>query len=236
LFLLPCNRYAAVKEYQKDLVRRGVSRDGAPITENPVLELTVQQALGVPGHPSVLPVVNCFEDETKIYACLPLVRGGELFDFVSGHGGPMAEDTVREMMRPGFEAAHYCHTRGFAHRDISLENFLLGGEHRDRPILIDFGLACRLVPDGQGGYLPIERTHVVGKKNYMAPEVRDPNVTSYDAVKIDIWSLGVCVFIMLFGFPPWQVASVSDDHYYASVVNVSIEYFFLVCCFLISCF
>jgi len=95
------------------------------VQEDPIKELSIQQRLSEPGHRYVMPLLTCLESPTNIYAVFPFVGGGELFDYVS-QTAPMPEVGVRLLMRGMIDAVFYCHSAGVCHRDISLENFMLG--------------------------------------------------------------------------------------------------------------
>ena len=82
------------------------------------------------------------------------------------------------------------------HRDIKPENILLDkqvGEQRLRVTIIDWGHACEFVPG-------IKHTKKLGTPYYIAPEVLS---RCYDN-KCDIWSIGVTLFILLCGYPPFN--------------------------------
>lgn len=96
------------------------------------------------------------------------------------------------------------------------------------PLLIDFGLSVVMEPNPEyaGRWLPIPQTGPVGKAFYMAPEVYEPSAqpagtltAGLDGTKIDVWSLGVCLAIMLTGVPLWECASQIDDRFRASIVR-----------------
>ena len=94
----------------------------------------------------------------------------------------------------------YLHQKGVVHRDLKLENFMFGN-NKDDLKLIDFGLSERfyyedkLTKEIKKKYLK----EMVGTSIYVAPEVLR---TNYD-YKSDMWSLGVMLFIMLSGSPPF---------------------------------
>ena len=100
-------------------------------------------------------------------------------------------------MAPIFDAVIYCHERGIAHRDIKPENLLLTRKDTDQAIvkISDFGLARYVDPDEN-----VMAETTCGTPGYVAPEVllRKP----YDH-RCDYWSLGVVMFIMLSGTPPF---------------------------------
>lgn len=96
-------------------------------------------------------------------------------------------------MRQAFYALCYLHNNKICHRDIKPENFLLYKENDESHIkLIDFGLAKR-----------VSRDEVMNAPNgtpyYIAPEVLKGSYTT----QCDNWSMGVVMFIMLSGKPPF---------------------------------
>jgi len=94
------------------------------------------------------------------------------------------------------EAVGYCHKMNVTHRDLKLENFVFETKEKHSQLkLIDFGLSKRY---SKG----IKRMKtLVGTSYYMAPEVLN-EYTSYNN-KCDVWSLGVILYMMLTGTPPF---------------------------------
>jgi calcium-dependent protein kinase len=96
-------------------------------------------------------------------------------------------------MRQAFYALCYLHNNKICHRDIKPENFLLFKENDDSYVkLIDFGLAKRVTKDEV-------MTAPNGTPYYIAPEVLKGSYTT----QCDNWSMGVVLFIMLSGKPPF---------------------------------
>merc|ERR1719198_779972 len=88
----------------------------------------------------------------------------------------------------------YIHSKGICHRDLKLENFVFAG---DQLKLIDFGLSRKY---GLG----ISRMKTaVGTPYYVAPEVISKHPSGYTE-KCDMWSLGVLLYMMLSGRPPFD--------------------------------
>jgi len=73
--------------------------------------------------------------------------------------------------------------------------------------LIDFGLSHEIQGEGVGNY-----KKMLGTYGYMAPEVHKSSV--YDIKGIDLYSLGVILFIMVYGSPPFTLSKDSDQHFY----------------------
>lgn len=103
-------------------------------------------------------------------------------------------------MRKILSAVKHLHERGICHRDLKPENFLFSDKTDEAEIkLIDFGLSKRFGQIQEAH--PSEKMHtIVGTPYYVAPEVLKGN---YDFA-CDVWSLGVILYIMLCGYPPFE--------------------------------
>ena len=85
----------------------------------------------------------------------------------------------------------YLHSIGISHRDLKLDNILLDDVYS--PKLTDFGLS-RFCQRDKHGNIVLASTHC-GTVSYMAPEVLQKK--RYDPMKADVWSLGICLYVML---------------------------------------
>jgi serine/threonine protein kinase len=97
---------------------------------------------------------------------------------------------------------------GYAHLDIKLENILVGSDFKLR--LCDFGFARKL---------GVPLTGICGSERYMAPEIIDQKTYYIDAANADIFSLGVVLFTMYFGQPPFNVACSERDYFFKRMVQ-----------------
>ena len=150
-------------------------------------------------HPSVMRLVNCYEDLNYVHIVTEKCSGGELFDRIIDHtteDGCFDERSAARIIRPLLEAVAYLHSNGIVHRDIKPENILFETDDVDSPIkLIDFGLSRRHV---QG--MEPNLSNPVGTAYYMSPELLK---CSYSA-PTDIWSTGIITYILLCGYPPFN--------------------------------
>lgn len=130
---------------------------------------------------------------------MELCDGGELFEkIVEMH--KFSEAKAASLMRKILSSVKHLHEHGICHRDLKPENFLFQDKAADAEIkLIDFGLSKRFGAIVESD--PSEKMHtIVGTPYYVAPEVLKGN---YD-FECDVWSLGVILFIMLCGYPPFE--------------------------------
>merc|ERR1719453_1927641 len=133
---------------------------------------------------------------------MELLPGGDLFAQVAArfaeeqHSAYYSEHDVVQIMRMALEGLNALHEVAIVHRDIKPENILLldrrGGLLDLR--IADLGLAQQLA---QGESC----SDAVGTWAYMAPEV---HLGMSSGLPADIWSMGVLLFTLLVGAPPWS--------------------------------
>jgi serine/threonine protein kinase len=144
-------------------------------------------------HKHIIRLYDVFEEPQHYFMVTEKMMGGELFDRIvqkSYYNEREARDTCKIL----FSAIHYCHKKKVAHRDLKPENLLLTSENDDSDIKIaDFGFAKRV-------HKPKSLTTQCGTPGYVAAEILEGK--PYDT-QADIWSIGVIVYILLGGYPPF---------------------------------
>mmetsp|Transcript_46696 Transcript_46696/g.69441 ORF Transcript_46696/g.69441 Transcript_46696/m.69441 type:complete len:496 (-) Transcript_46696:176-1663(-) len=161
------------------------------------------------GHQNVIRLYDVFCVDNELFIITELGRGGDLFHLLTTHPKhgvteAYAAKTVVEML----SAVAFLHSRTICHRDLKLENWVLeSGKDVWSPLkLIDFGLSTHFSP-GQ------RLSRVVGSSYYVAPEVLKKSYTE----ACDLWSLGVIVYMLLSGAPPFY--GKNDEAIKASIVQ-----------------
>ena len=152
-------------------------------------------------HANILQYVDSYEDRHTFHLLTVLCQGGELFDRVKN--GSFSELSAATLARQMLRALSYCHAHHIVHRDLKPENFVFaqraeeeGGDESLR--LIDFGCA-KLVEDKE------VITDVAGSPYYCAPEILSDTVRTGAVWKAaDMWSIGVILFLLVCGFPPFN--------------------------------
>lgn len=144
---------------------------------------------------------NAETGEAYDYIVSKLIKGGQLFDYVTPTG--MSEDRIRKILLPLAQALDLIHKSGYAHMDVKLSNILL--DKSGSPHIADYGLAVRALSDD---LLDGSKYCFSGSRKYTAPEILQKKM--FSPLKADIFSLGVCLFIMTVGCYPFKQANQED--------------------------
>eukprot|EP01018_Ginkgo_biloba_P030540 Gb_32592 [translate_table: standard] len=134
---------------------------------------------------------ECAEKEVKMMKFV-----AELFQRIVEKRSPFSENESAALLKSLMEALRYCHSKGVAHRDLKPDNILFkhNSSFPHHIKLADFGHASSFSP-GQ------RMRGIVGTPHYVAPEVLAGD--EYNE-KVDVWSAGVVVYILLSGIPPFM--------------------------------
>ncbi|XP_014474654.1 PREDICTED: serine/threonine-protein kinase par-1 [Dinoponera quadriceps] len=151
-------------------------------------------------HPNVVRLYEVIDTQTKLYLILELGDGGDLYDYIMRHESGLSEEVARTYFRQIVRAISYCHRLHVVHRDLKPENVVFF-EKLGTVKLTDFGFSNRFCP-GQ----KLETS--CGSLAYSAPEILLGD--SYDAPAVDVWSLGVILYMLVCGQAPFQEANDSE--------------------------
>ena len=149
------------------------------------------------------------------YIVQELVSGGELFDYIS-NSGAVSESICKFYFKQLVSGLYHMYSKGFSHRDLKPENILVDSAMDLK--IVDFGFATPLEARDGTGF----SKSMVGTVGYMSPEIiaKQP----YQGYVADIFSLGVILFVLYAGHPPFDKAS-SSDRYYTWIHNNRTEVF-----------
>jgi len=151
-------------------------------------------------HPNVVRLYEVIDTQTKLYLVLELGDGGDMYDYIMKHEGGLGEERARIYFRQIVTAIQYCHRLHVVHRDLKPENVVFF-EKLGLVKLTDFGFSNKFNP-GQ------RLLTSCGSLAYSAPEILLGD--AYDAPAVDIWSLGVILYMLVCGAAPFQEANDSE--------------------------
>lgn len=191
----------------KMMKRRGVSDS---IKDTFKTEVSIMKELS---HQNIIKILDFSDEEEyvlpdgrsmEVYTvALELAENGEIFDFIAD-SGRFSEPLARYYFHQLVDAIEHMHKNGIVHRDIKPENVLLDSKYNIK--LTDFGFSEHQTLS----------TCRKGTNGYMAPEMNYEE--EFRTMPLDIFALGVLLFIMIKGSPPFNHAK-KDDQYYKLFIN-----------------
>lgn len=147
-------------------------------------------------HRNIVKLFEVVKTETQLWIVLEYCEGNELFYHIYDQRRLDIEST-KSIFYQIVEGIRYVHSLNLAHRDLKLENILMADTKKTIVKLTDFGFVREFNPSKRS-FL----STVCGTTAYMAPEVL--NGVKYSGFAIDIWSMGVILYAMLYGELPFD--------------------------------
>jgi len=146
-------------------------------------------------HPYICQILDYGELETTVYLVMPYLAGGSLADLIV-RGGTVAPHLAAMVSAQVAVALDYAHRHGIVHRDVKPDNILF--DEDENALITDFGIATarfhnRLTMTGRA----------MGTPHYMSPEQAMGKLVDG---RSDLYSVGVMLYEMLVGFPPFDGA------------------------------
>ena len=152
-------------------------------------------------HPQIVAFEHYFEDTENVYRLLEICQNQTLNDLLKRRKR-LTEIEVQCYIVQLIKALKYLHSHRVIHRDLKLGNLFLTDKMELK--VGDFGLATKLDFEGE------RKRTVCGTPNYIAPEILDGKTGhSYE---VDIWSLGVIIYTLIIGKPPFETRDVKTTY------------------------
>jgi len=150
--------------------------------------------------------------DNLVYIIMEFVQGGLLFDLCQTMGA-MGEDAGRFFLTQLLDSLEYMHNKRVVHRDLKLENILIDDQLNLK--IADFGFACYKSIDTLKSYR--------GTMTYMAPEIKEGK--QYKGTEVDVFSIGVILFIIVQGIFPFKEAR-KEEYFYNLLLSGKIDTYF----------
>ncbi|KAJ3324965.1 serine/threonine-protein kinase KIN2 [Boothiomyces sp. JEL0866] len=151
-------------------------------------------------HPYIVSLREIAITNSHYYLFMDLVEGTQVLDFIISHG-KLKEKFAQTLMAQILSAVDYCHRNNVVHRDLKIENILINNKGYIQ--LIDFGLANLYSKDKL-------LSTFCGSLYFAAPELL--SARKYVGPEVDIWSLGVILYVLTCGKVPFDDSNLPELH------------------------
>jgi serine/threonine protein kinase len=158
-------------------------------------------ALKVLDDPNIIKMVHVEETAEEVFVIMEMMCGGELVDHILQRER-LSETEASSVVQQVASGLNACHKQNMLHRDLKPANLLLArkGGIEEGVKIADFGYATILPRGGSA-------KRVLGSPGYLAPEMHEGRAYG---TAVDIWSLGVIMYVMLFGYMPFDCGQELD--------------------------
>ena len=153
-------------------------------------------------HKNIVSFVRTFQDDWFVYILLEKCSNQTLMEVAKARRRFTVPETQFIMIQ-SLSAMQYMHENNVIHRDLKLGNMMMDDDMNVK--IGDFGLAAELSYDGE------RKRTICGTPNYIAPEILE-GARDGHSFEADVWSLGVILYTLLVGEPPFQTPDVKTTY------------------------
>jgi len=192
----------AIKILNEELVKKGNIRQRFENEAKIMAELS---------HPNIVKIIDYIDTDNILAIVMEFLQGKTLTDYIRSKG-KLSKEEIIYIFSQVLDAFNLAHRRGVVHRDIKPSNIFLDAKNNNKVKILDFGIAKLVSSD-----LSLTQTgSQMGSPLYMSPEqVKD--ASNIDNLS-DIYSLGVVLYHMISGKPPYTDSSYSKFDIFNKIV------------------
>lgn len=151
-------------------------------------------------HPNIVRYYETYNDERFFHIVTEYLSGGDLLEGMARKKNYTEKD-IAQVINKILNGICHIHSLGIVHRDLKPENIIFENQSETSDIkIIDFGVSRKFFKNNE------ELNSIVGTPYYVAPEVLDGK---YDK-KVDIWSIGIIMYVLMTGKPPFNAQSKNE--------------------------
>uniref|UniRef100_A0A8U8AUW6 non-specific serine/threonine protein kinase n=2 Tax=Geospiza parvula TaxID=87175 RepID=A0A8U8AUW6_GEOPR len=219
LLLFPEQETSILEEYNINWTQKLGAGISGPVSNSSSLLFKVRLHMMCATHPNIVQIIEVYANSVqfphesspraRLLIVMEMMEGGELFHRISQHRH-FTEKQASQVTKQIALALQHCHSLNIAHRDLKPENLLFKDNSLDAPVkLCDFGFAKvdqgdLMTPQFTPYYvapqvLEAQRRHQKEKSGIIPTS---PTPYTYNK-SCDLWSLGVIIYVMLCGYPPF---------------------------------
>jgi len=199
----PIQEIAAMQYLEKRIAQMDEHDQGEVFVDPISIEDTWNRHMRIIRNYHVMTPLDMLSCAKNMYIIMPYCDGGELLQLLNDRDRAFEEEEARNILKQLLKGLETLQKVEICHRDISIENIMTIGNNV--ALFIDFGVAIRIpyTWDSAGRRyrcLINSGGRLFGKTNYLAPEY----VGNYDGHAIDLWALGVVLYMMVLRTYLWE--------------------------------
>ena len=150
-------------------------------------------------HPNIIKIYNFYTYENYLYNVMEYAKGGELTQLINSKD-EIPETKIKDIFKQIYSAVKYLHNKNIIHRDLKTNNIVFLDEEKTHVAIIDFGISSTSCG---GDVLK------AGTLKYLPPEILTGD-TFKNSNKIDMWALGIILYLLYFKKFPFDGKDFSE--------------------------